>query len=123
MTNQKEKQTTPTEHDTKQTALFIWDLILWVAGTFVLKTSWNLSIRHMFPSLPYMGFVNSMGLLTFVYIVARIASLGFMAEVQRATSLALDFASDALKESALFARGFKIKVEEKDDETTSPDVN
>ena len=120
MTEKKEKQ--PTEQETKQAASFLWDLILWVAGSYVLKTSWNVSLRHMFPNIPYMGFGNAVGILTFVYIIARVAALGFMAEVQRTAAMAIEIVNETLKK---FPFGIKIKQREEEEgsDQTPIDMN
>lgn len=79
-------------------ASFLWDLILWVLGSYVLKTSWNYSLRQMFP-LPYMNFSNAIAILSFVYIVARVAAIGFMTEVSRNVVTAMETISEELKKA------------------------
>ena len=110
--------------DSAKVAAFLWDLILWNLGGFVLKVSWNASIREMFPSLPYMRFGSAIGILTFVYIVARMASIGFMAEVNRNISMAFEVMSEGLKDLAesLGIKSVRVKARE-EDRPSDPDMN
>ena len=68
---------------------FLWDLILAVGGSYLLKTSWNSSLVQMFPALHPMKFNNAVSLLIVVYIISRVAAVGFVAEVVKTTNQAL----------------------------------
>lgn len=98
-------------------AAFLWDLILWAAGSYVLKTSWNYSLRQMF-SLPYMNFSNAVAILSFVYIIARVAATGFMAELSKNIIVAMETINESLKEMAE-KYGFSIKTRESPQDDSS----
>ena len=91
-----------------KTATVLWDLVLLCMGSFTVKTIWNLTIKRLFPAVPYMYFLDGVGILVLVYVIARAASIGFMTEAIRAFSTVLETTSEALRDFA--ENNFKVNV-------------
>lgn len=91
-----------------KTATVLWDLILLCMGSFTVKTIWNLTIKRLFPAVPYMYFLDGVGILVLVYVIARAASIGFMTEAIRAFSTVLETTSEALRDFT--ENNFKVNV-------------
>jgi formate/nitrite transporter FocA (FNT family) len=116
--NSKEQQ----QQDQKKTERFLWELLMFVVGSYVLKTSWNQGFVGMFQSLPRMYFGNSVGIISFLYIVSRTVSAGLMGEVRKSVSIAVEALETITnKFSTLFKVNFKPR--EKEYESTSDTDN
>jgi hypothetical protein len=106
----KNKNAEPPPKESAKIAEFLWNLILLCVGSFAVKTVWNITIKRMFPSIPYMYFLDGVGILVMVYIIARAASMGFMTETIRMFAVVLKEASEALEELSESLGLNKIKV-------------
>lgn len=112
------KNEEPTAEDTARAAAILWDLVLLCMGSYTIKIIWNTSIKRMFPSMPYVYFLDGVGILILVYIIARAASMGFMTESMRMISRSLESASEFLK--GVF-EGLGMKVNVRSEEKRSDD--
>lgn len=121
----KKDPTETTSEDTARAAATIWELILLCMGSFTIKTIWNLSVKRMFPSIPIMYFLDGVGLLVIVYILARTASAGFMTESMRTLARGLATASAFFKGIAeeLGVNKFKVNVHRNEQEESDSDLN
>ena len=104
------------QQDAKKTERFLWDLILFLVGSYVLKTSWNQGFVGMFQTLPRMHFGNSVGILSVLYIIARTISAGLMGEVRRSVSIAVEALEGITSKLSTL---FKIKFRDSDSESSS----
>ena len=67
----------------KDTAKFLYNLVLFSSAALLTKLSWNLGLASVFPRLPTINYMNSVAWLLLLYIAARVVSAGYMAEVER----------------------------------------
>jgi hypothetical protein len=76
--------------------------------------AWNLGLASLFPNkIPQIGFMHAFTWLTMLYIVARVVSAGYMAEVERTISILVEDLQETAKKLDKFVSFFSKKQNEK----------
>jgi hypothetical protein len=73
------------------------DMVFLLVAGFILKAIWNVSVRRMFPLMPYMYFLDGVGVLITIYILGKTASIAFMQETLTALGLLTEIADGELQ--------------------------
>lgn len=98
------------EQNTKNTARFLFNILVFGSASLVLKMAWNLGLASLFPNkIPQIGFMHALAWLTMLYIVARVVSAGYMAEVERTISILVEDLQDAAKKLDILSSFFSKK--------------
>lgn len=102
------------EQNTKNTARFLFNILVFGSASLVFKMAWNLGLASLFPNkIPQIGFMHAFTWLTMLYIVARVVSAGYMAEVERTISILVEDLQEAAKKLDKFVSFFSKKQNEK----------
>ena len=104
------------EQNTKNTARFLFNMLVFGSASLVFKMAWNLGLASLFPNkIPQVGFMHALAWLTMLYIVARVVSAGYMAEVERTISILGEDLQEAAKKFDKFASLFSKKQDKEVD--------
>lgn len=109
----EEKQDPNQEQNTKNVAKFLFGIIIGGSASLVFKMAWNLGLASLFPDkIPQIGFMHALTWLTMLYIMARVVSAGYMAEVERTINILVEEVTDAVKNFEKLARVVSVKKNE-----------
>jgi hypothetical protein len=104
------------EQNTKNTARFLFNILVFGSASLVFKMAWNLGLASLFPNkIPQIGFMHAFTWLTMLYIVARVVSAGYMAEVERTINILVEELQEAAKRYDKFASLFSKKQDKEVD--------
>lgn len=118
MEDEEEKETQ--EQNTKSTARFLFSIMVFGSASLVFKLAWNLGLASLSNRIPSIGFIHAFTWLAMLYIVSRVVSAGYMAEVERTINILVEDLQEAVSKLDQFASLFSKKENQKVD---SSDLN
>lgn len=69
----------------KDVARFLWNAILFGAGSYVINLAWNLGLASLFPTkIPRIGFIHAYAWLIMLYIISTVIATARMGVIERA---------------------------------------
>lgn len=118
--NENEDEEEKEEQSTKSTARFLFGIMVFGSASFVFKLAWNLGLASLSSRIPSIGFIHAYAWLAMLYIVSRVISAGYMAEVERTINILAEDLQEAVSKLDQFTSFFSKKENQNVD---SSDLN
>ena len=98
------------DQSAKDVARFLWNAILFGAGSYVMKLAWNLGLASLFPNkIPQIGFIHAWAWLIMLYIVSAVIAAGWMGVIERTVRGLMDDLQEAIDSVQDFIQTTKTK--------------
>lgn len=112
----EEKEKEAQEQSTKNTARFLFGIMVFGSASFVFKLAWNLGLASLSSRIPNIGFIHAFTWLAMLYIVSRVVSAGYMAEVERTINIFVEDLKEAASKLDQFANFFAKKDDQEEED-------
>jgi hypothetical protein len=117
MENEDEEEKETQEQSTTR---FLFGIMVFGSASFVFKLAWNLGLASLSSHIPSIGFIHAFTWLAMLYIVSRVISAGYMAEVERTINILAEDLQEAVSKLDQFTSFFSKKENQNVD---SSDLN